>query len=126
MEPGECGGAGCSARHPQSHERRPPGRGRQDPRRGGRGNREHGDPDQQLRRIQTPPMRPDEFEDEVRRSIVNEKLQAALTGWMTVAESDVVSEFKKRNEKAKFQVANCPADKFREGVVATDAEVAKY
>jgi peptidyl-prolyl cis-trans isomerase D len=80
----------------------------------------------QLLRMQTPPMRPDEFEDQVRRSIIVEKLQAALTGWMTVADSDVVTEFKKRNEKIKVQVANFPADKFREGVVATDAEVAKH
>lgn len=79
----------------------------------------------QLLRMQTPPMRPDEFEDQVRRSIVVEKLQAALTGWMTVADNDVVTEFKKRNERIKVQVANFPADKFREGVVATDAEVGK-
>ena len=70
-------------------------------------------------------MRPDEFEDQVRRSIIVEKLQAALTGWMTVADSDVVNEFKKRNERVKVQVANFPADKFREGVVATNAEVGK-
>src|SRR3954465_11883006 len=57
----------------------------------------------QLLRMQTPPIRPDEFEDQVRRSIVSEKLQAALTGWMTVADKDVESEFKKRNEKAKLQ-----------------------
>src|SRR5258706_11013349 len=80
----------------------------------------------QLLRMQTPPMRPDEFEDQVRRSIVVEKLQAALTGWMTVADSDVVDELKKRNEKIKVQVANFPADKFREGVVATDADIAKH
>ncbi|HEX9368412.1 MAG TPA: peptidylprolyl isomerase [Vicinamibacterales bacterium] len=80
----------------------------------------------QLLRMQAPPMRPDEFEDQVRRSIVVEKLQAALTGWMTVADSDVVDELKKRNEKIKVQVANFPADKFREGVVATDADIAKH
>jgi len=80
----------------------------------------------QLLRMQTPPMRPDEFEDQVRRSIVSEKLQAAITGWVTVAESDVVAEFKKRNEKVKLAVVNFPADKFREGLVATDAEVAKH
>jgi len=79
----------------------------------------------QLLRMQTPPMRPDEFEDQVRRSIAVEKLQAALTGWMTVSDSDVVREFTKRNEKIKVQVANFPADKFREGVVATDADVAR-
>src|SRR5258708_6605711 len=79
----------------------------------------------QLLRMQTPPMRPDEFEDQVRRSIAVEKLQAALTGWMTVSDSDVVREFTKRNEKIKVQVANFPADKFREGVVATDVDVAR-
>ena len=80
----------------------------------------------QLLRMQTPPMRPDEFEDQVRRSIVAEKLQAALTGWMTVSDTDIVDEFKKRNEKVKLAVVNFPADKFREGAVATDAEVAKH
>jgi peptidyl-prolyl cis-trans isomerase D len=80
----------------------------------------------QLLRMQSPPMRPDEFEDQIRRSIVVEKLQAALTGWMTVADKDVADEFKKRNERVKVQVANFPADKFREGLVATDAEVAKH
>lgn len=81
---------------------------------------------QQLLRMQTPPMRADEFEDQVRRSIIAEKMQAALTGWMTVSDADVVSEFKKRNEKIKLAVVNFPADKFREAAVATDAEVAKY
>jgi peptidyl-prolyl cis-trans isomerase D len=80
----------------------------------------------QLLRMQTPPMRPDEFEDQVRRSIVTEKLEAAITGWVTVAESDVVAEYKKRNEKVKLAVVNFPADKFRESAVATDAEVAKH
>ena len=80
----------------------------------------------QLLRMQTPPMRADDFEDQVRRSIIAEKMQAALTGWMTVSDSDVVTEFKKRNEKVKLAVVNFPADKFREAAVASDAEVAKY
>jgi peptidyl-prolyl cis-trans isomerase D len=80
----------------------------------------------QLLRMQSPPMRPDEFEDQIRRSVIVEKLQAALTGWMTVADADVVNEFKKRNEKVKVQVANFPADKFRDGLVASDAEIAKH
>jgi len=79
----------------------------------------------QLLRMQSPPMRPDEFEDQVRRSVVVEKLQAALTGWMTVADQDVADEFKKRNERVKVMVASFPADKFRDGLVASDAEVAK-
>jgi len=79
-----------------------------------------------LLKMQTPPMRPDEFEDQVRRSIVSEKLQAALTGWITVDDTDVEKEFKRRNERVKVQVVNLPADKFREGLVASDAEVGKY
>jgi peptidyl-prolyl cis-trans isomerase D len=79
-----------------------------------------------LLKMQTPPMRPDEFEDQVRRSIVSEKLQAALTAWITVPDSDLEKEFKRRNERVKVQVVNFPADKFREGLVASDAEVSKY
>ena len=80
----------------------------------------------QLLQMQNPPMRPDEFEEEVRRGILTEKLQAALTGWMTVSDADVQKEFTRRNEKVKLAVVSFPADKFRDGVVATDADVAKY
>ena len=80
----------------------------------------------QILQMQMPPMRPFEFEEQVRRSIVAEKLQAAVTGWITVAAADVDKEFKKRNEKVKLAVVNFPADKFREGLVASDDEVAKY
>jgi peptidyl-prolyl cis-trans isomerase D len=79
-----------------------------------------------LLKMQTPPMRPDEFEDQVRRSIVSEKLQAAITGWITVSDAEVEKEFKRRNERVKVQVVNFPSDKFREGLVASDAEVSKY
>jgi len=80
----------------------------------------------QLLSMQNPPMRPSDFEDQVRRSIVAEKLQAAVTGWITVADKDVESEFRKRNEKVKLAVVNFPADKFREGLTASDDEIAKY
>ena len=80
----------------------------------------------QLLQMQTPPMRPTDFEDQVRRSIVAEKLQAAVTGWITVGDKDVETEFQKRNEKAKFAVVTFPADKYREGITATDDEIAKY
>jgi peptidyl-prolyl cis-trans isomerase D len=80
----------------------------------------------QLLQMQNPPMRPSEFEDQVRRSIVAEKLQAAVTGWVTVSDTEVDAEYKKRNEKVKLAVVNFPADKFREGLVASDDEVAKY
>lgn len=80
----------------------------------------------QVLQMQNPPIRDSEFEEQVRRSIVVEKLQGALTDWITVSDADVEAEFKRRNEKVKLAVAVFPADKFREGVVATDAEVAKH
>jgi peptidyl-prolyl cis-trans isomerase D len=80
----------------------------------------------QILQMQMPPMRPAEFEDQVRRSIVAEKLQAAITGWITVADNDVEAEFKKRNEKVKLAVVSFPASKYRDGAAPTDDEVAKY
>ncbi len=44
-----------------------------------------------------------------------EKLQGALTDWITVADSDVDAEFKRRNEKVKLAVVSFPADKFQDG-----------
>ena len=67
-------------------------------------------------------MRPDEFEEEVRRGVTVEKLQAALTGWVTLTDKEVEDEFKRRNEKVKLAVVAFPADKFRAGLDATDAE----
>jgi peptidyl-prolyl cis-trans isomerase D len=71
-----------------------------------------------------PPLRPDEFEDQIRRSIVLEKLQGALTDWITVGDREIDDEFRRRNEKVKLSVVNFPAQKFRESVAATDAEIA--
>ena len=80
----------------------------------------------QVLNVQNPPLRPDQFEEQVRRGIVMEKLQRALTDWITVAEPEVDSEFKRRNEKVKLAVINFPADKFREATTATDAEVSAW
>ncbi len=44
-------------------------------------------------RSANPPLRPDEFEDQIRRSIVVEKLQGALTDWITVTDREVEDEF---------------------------------
>jgi peptidyl-prolyl cis-trans isomerase D len=80
----------------------------------------------QLLQMQNPPMQPDEFEDQIRRSIIAEKLEAALTAWITVSDADIEKEFRNRNEKVKLDVVNFPADKFREGLTATDAEIGAY
>ena len=76
--------------------------------------------------MQNPPINPGEFEEEIRRSVILEKLQGALTDWITVADADVTAEFNRRNEKVKLAVVAFPADKFKDGVAVTDAEVASH
>src|SRR5919112_92321 len=77
----------------------------------------------QMLSMQEPPVRESEFEESVRRSITLEKLQAAVTNWITVTDTEAEAEFKKRNEKAKFAVVSLPLEKFRESVQASDEEV---
>jgi peptidyl-prolyl cis-trans isomerase D len=80
----------------------------------------------QVLNMQNPPLRADEFEEQVRRGITMEKLQGALTDWITVTEPEVDAEFRRRNEKVKLSVVNFAADKFREATQATDAEVSAW
>src|SRR4029079_5562531 len=63
---------------------------------------------QQLLQMQNPPMTAHDFEEQIRRGITLEKLQAALTHWITVSDKEVEDEFKKRNEKVKLAVVSFP------------------
>jgi peptidyl-prolyl cis-trans isomerase D len=80
----------------------------------------------QMLQMQNPPIRESEFEEQVRRSITLEKLQAALTNWITVSDADAETAFKDRNEKVKLAVVSFPVDKFRAAVQATDQEIAAW
>ena len=80
----------------------------------------------QMLQSTNPPMREADFEEQVRRSISVEKLQAAVTNWISIADADVDAAFKKRNEKVKLAVVNFPADKYREAAQATDAEISAW
>ena len=79
-----------------------------------------------LLRSQIPPQTKAMFEDSLRRSLMIDKLRAALTDWMTVADADVEREFKERNEKVKLQVVALTADRFRDQVTVSDADVSSY
>jgi len=81
---------------------------------------------EQLLRSQNPPMSKSQFESSLRRSMVIDKLRAALTDWMAVSDADLEREFKRRNEKVKLQVVALTADKFRDQVTVSDADVAGY
>lgn len=77
-------------------------------------------------RMQRPPLAHGDFEENVRRSIVLDKLRIALTDWVTLPDQEVDQEFRRRNEKVKLQMLVLPADRFREGVTASDEEVQAY
>jgi len=81
---------------------------------------------EQLLAAQQPPMTKADFEENLRRSMMIDKLRAALTDWMAVSDPDLEREYKNRNEKAKLQVVALTADKFRDKVTVTDADTASY
>ena len=80
----------------------------------------------QLLSMQNPPLSVSEFEENVRRSIVLDKLRGAVTEWIAVTDAEVDREYRQRNEKVKLAVVALPADTFRQGMTATDAEIAAY
>ena len=81
---------------------------------------------EQLLQSQLPPMTKSQFEESLRRSMVLDKLRAALTDWIAVSDSELESEYRRRNEKVKVDVVALSADKFRPQVTVTDADVAAH
>ncbi len=80
----------------------------------------------QLLQMQNPPLTLSEFEASLRRAITVDKLRNAVTGWMSITDSEVDDEFRKRNEKVKLDVVPLTADAFRSQVTVTDADVAAH
>ena len=52
-----------------------------------------------------------------------EKLRTSVTGWMSVNDADVTTEYKLRNEKVKLDLVNLTADTFRSQVTVSDADL---
>src|SRR5688572_10220489 len=80
----------------------------------------------QLLAMQRPPMTPSDFEEAVRRSLVVEKLRASLTEWLSIPDTELEQEYRRRNDKVKLAVVSFPIDSFRPDVSATDAEINAY
>ncbi len=78
----------------------------------------------QLLRVQQPPTSPAQFEDNVRRSLTLERLQAAVTDWITISDNDLRQEYVNRNEQVRVSAVSFRADDFREGLEANDDDVA--
>ena len=81
---------------------------------------------QQLLQSQNPPMTPSQFEEGLRRSLIVDKLRSALTDWMAVPDNDLEREYSQRNEKVKLQVVALTADRFRDKVTVSDADIAAH
>ncbi len=81
---------------------------------------------EQLLMSQNPPMNKGDFEDNLRRSMMIDKLRSAVTGWLAVTDADVEREYRNRNERIKLQVVAITADKFRDKVTVTDADINSY
>jgi peptidyl-prolyl cis-trans isomerase D len=79
-----------------------------------------------LLQMQNPPLSTTEFERQLRRALQIEKLRDALTGWMSVGDTDVAAEFRRRNEKVKLDIVPITADAFKDQVTVTDAELTAY
>ena len=78
----------------------------------------------QMLRMQQPPMTAADFEENVRRSLMLQRLQAAVTDWITVSDEDVEREHVRRNERVRLSAVTFRADDFREGLDATEDDVA--
>jgi peptidyl-prolyl cis-trans isomerase D len=80
----------------------------------------------QMLQFNNPPMTPQEFEDNLRKALLVEKLRVAVTGWMTVTDAEVADEFRRKNEKVKLDVVPLTPDAFKSQVTLTDTDVADY
>ncbi len=80
----------------------------------------------QILSMQRPPLTDTEFEEQIRKGLLVDKLRAAITDWVSVGDGEVESEYNRRNEKVKLEVVPIMADKFRGQVQVSDADVASY
>ncbi len=77
----------------------------------------------QALQFQRPPLTPAQFEEEVRRDILFERLEAAVTGWVTVSDDEIADEYRRRNEKVRVELVAFRGDDYRDDVEASDEEV---
>jgi peptidyl-prolyl cis-trans isomerase D len=80
----------------------------------------------QVLQFNNPPFTTTEFEDNLRRAILIEKLRAAVTGWMRLTDEEVAAEYTRRNEKVKIDIVPVTADAFKSQVTVTDADLTAY
>ncbi|MGD0627771.1 MAG: peptidylprolyl isomerase [Terracidiphilus sp.] len=67
-----------------------------------------------------------EFEDNVRDDIVIRRLQALITGGVTVGDKEVSEDYRKGNIKVKFDYAVISADELRKGINPSDGDLETF
>ena len=80
----------------------------------------------QMLSMNNPPITPTEFEDQIRRALLVQKLRDAVSGWMSVSDDDVTQEYRRRNEKVKLDIVPITPDAFKSQITVTDADLAGY
>lgn len=80
----------------------------------------------QLLRLQRPPITPAQFEEEIRNSVILDKMRSTLTEWITVSDAEADAEYRRRNEKVSLELASFPTVSFLDKVQVTDADVNAY
>ena len=80
----------------------------------------------QILQVQNPPMSTTEFEEDVRRQIVIERLQAAVTQWVSVSNEEIEKEHRRRNEKVRVNLVAFRGDDYRDDVEVTDADIEEF
>ena len=77
----------------------------------------------QLLQSQRPPVSPAEFEEDIRRQLLVERLQTTVTQWVSISDEEVEEEHRRRNEKVKVDVVAFRGDDFRDDVEVTDEDI---
>jgi peptidyl-prolyl cis-trans isomerase D len=76
--------------------------------------------------VQNPPLSTTEFEEDIRRGIIIERLQAAVTQWVSVSNEEVEDEHRRRNEKVRVNVVAFRGDDYRDEIEVTDADIEEF
>ncbi len=71
-------------------------------------------------------IKPKDFEETVRETILLQKLTEAVTANVAVTDQEVVDEYKKRNEKIAAQYCYFPPENYKEETAPTEKEIADY
>jgi peptidyl-prolyl cis-trans isomerase D len=80
----------------------------------------------QVLQFNNPPFTTTEFEENLRRALMIEKLRTAVSGWIAITDAEVADEYRRRNEKVKLDVVPVTADAFRSQVTITDADLSAH